>query len=324
MGALEDRWRAKMAVLLAQTSDAGLTANELRRKYDDAKGPASPRRSGDAAMHRQFSRGICATPSPATRCWACHTALRDPGANYFACGACGALNGIEPRIARAFIGCAVRNLCRHLTQQHGRKVAGTTALAMAYVIVQVPHYLLPSLRVADMSVWCSHAFLAAFLSVGTVFNFVATMCTSPGTMYAYMHACMHACMHVCMYVCSPLTMRTSPGYVTIECCPLLVGPAQQPPPPQQQQQPAGSGGFGSDAEAGHTRLSRLKVPDSNPPALGSMRPSCSPPLGLRLMLTSPGPHVTLMLTSPGPHLINAGRPSTVRTYRSEDGGTRRT
>ena len=293
MGALEDRWRAKMAVLLAQTSDAGLTANELRRKYDDAKGPASPRRSGDAAMHRQFSRGICATPSPATRCWACHTALRDPGANYFACGACGALNGIEPRIARAFIGCAVRNLCRHLTQQHGRKVAGTTALAMAYVIVQVPHYLLPSLRVADMSVWCSHAFLAAFLSVGTVFNFVATMCTSP-------------------------------GYVTIECCPLLVGPAQQPPPPQQQQQPAGSGGFGSDAEAGHTRLSRLKVPDSNPPALGSMRPSCSPPLGLRLMLTSPGPHVTLMLTSPGPHLINAGRPSTVRTYRSEDGGTRRT
>ena len=37
---LEDRMRAKMQNLLRETSDAGLTEREIRRKYEDDAAPA--------------------------------------------------------------------------------------------------------------------------------------------------------------------------------------------------------------------------------------------------------------------------------------------
>ena len=92
--------------VLQTTDDAWLTAEELSKKYDEAaerqeaKSPRQPltpssgcrasgwggtcasRHSGVASHSVQFD-----TTHAVVRCFACDTALRNPSASYFSCGA---------------------------------------------------------------------------------------------------------------------------------------------------------------------------------------------------------------------------------------------
>ena len=82
---LDDRFRAKMEGLLRESSDSTLTAHEKKALRPDQSHTPVQRQPSTARLGASM-----------TRCWACSTALRDPGAAFFACGACGASNGAEP------------------------------------------------------------------------------------------------------------------------------------------------------------------------------------------------------------------------------------
>lgn len=194
---LEDRRRATMQRLLHEAQDDRLTASELRHKYSEPE-PASPRLR--PTLSRPGMRMGSPRPSAnAMRCWACSTALRDPGAAFFACGACGALNGSEPHHLHALDGCCLRGACRRLTQ-HGRTTAMLTSMAIGTVIVGGFRCLLPYLCDAA-SAWTSasllHTLLACWLAAGTVVNFAAVRLAGP-------------------------------GFVVEECCPLRRGGGEMP------------------------------------------------------------------------------------------------
>ena len=213
---LDERRREKMALLLAESSDKNLTQGEIRRKYhdneDELQRPASPRQSCAGTTQARSRQAV--TPSltrgfsqlTMTRCWCCSTALRDPGAAFFACGACGALNGVEPRSDRAFAACVLRGACRRLSKQHGRKTAAATSVLIGSVLVVGVQRLLPTLVDAGSawslaSLW--HTALTAFLASGTVFNYVVAMVAGNG----------------------------EANFVVVETCPLrLHAPAAAPPP----------------------------------------------------------------------------------------------
>ena len=185
---LDDRRRAKMAELIHQQSDSALTAEELRRKYgdpDDGDGPPpSPRHKPTlTACHSRPSLGSMGFGVTTTRCWACATALRDPGASFFACGACGALNGEEPKLQRQpFDRTPWRSVCR-LAARRGRLAALATTLALVASGFQAARVLLP--RLVDQSSPMAsasliHRLLFGYLGVGVAFNFLATMLAGPG------------------------------------------------------------------------------------------------------------------------------------------------
>jgi len=217
---LDDRMKEKMAQLLSQTNDSALTQTELRRKYDggdipDVFTPCSPRQRTSAASVQQRS-----TPGQAcgrsqyheglTRCWACGTSLRDPGAAFFSCGACGALNGKEPIPDRAFSGCVFRGACRRLSKNHGRKTATVAAALIGAIIVVGVGHLLPRL-IDAAGPWTTafHVGLTIILSSGVVFNY-----------------------------CAAVLAGSSPAnFVLSECCPLRM-------------QGGGGGGGGGGGEGG--------------------------------------------------------------------------
>ena len=215
---MDDRIRKMREKILTSTDDAALTATELRSKYgkDEEMKPRSPRPSfADAPRQRSFASSssnlrpsgtpsafdlddgcgcggrISAAGTPSSvavngvcvrRCFLCGTTLRDPGVPYFACGACGALNGAEPRIQRAFDGCVFRGMCRSLSKR-GRRVVGVVCALIAFVIAAGCRFVLP--YVVDPASALSpasarHYALTAFLSLGTVFNYAATVLVGPG------------------------------------------------------------------------------------------------------------------------------------------------
>ena len=228
---LQARMQEKMQQMLSATSDSALTASELRRKYDDPNGPATPRTSAAAAERR-----LSVAPRNAaamTRCWACCTALRDPGASYFSCGACGALNGVEPRISSAFAGCCLRGMCRNLSK-HGRKTSAVVTLLIASVIIEGVQHLLPYLVSPDFA-WSGatvrHVCLAIYLSVGTVFNYCAASLAGP-------------------------------GYVISECCPLRLGTASS------EEDNAPTGGRSAPAASEMSSLQRLTLAHGELPLRG--------------------------------------------------------
>ena len=206
---LDDRMRAKRQSLLRESNDAGLTASEVRFKYDDedhashaaSVPPSSPRHrtpsggcgnsslASEALLQRQHSSS---RQLFATRCWACNTALRNPGANYFACGACGALNGEEPPSSNS-----------HPSARCGARIArrygwvpllATTAVGM-WATAACAQRLLPRL-IGPLSAWAPamvrHIVLVTYLWLGVTFNFAATVLAGP-------------------------------GYIKAECCPLRMG-----------------------------------------------------------------------------------------------------
>ena len=175
--------------VLSGTDDARLTNDELRRKYEvTVEIPSSPRLGASPGSLK--SRHSAVLPSfqqtlllPTFRCFACDTNLRDPGVGWFACGACGAMNGEgEPRINRAFDGCVFRGMCRRLSR-HGRAVVLAVIGLIAYVIVEGVTCLLP-LLVDQSSPWTRasllHRGLTCVLASGTAFNYAATLLTRPG------------------------------------------------------------------------------------------------------------------------------------------------
>ena len=175
--------------VLSGTDDARLTNDELRRKYEVAvEMPSSPR-LGASPGGLKSRKGSVTLPSfhqtqllPTIRCFACDTNLRDPGVGWFACGACGAMNGAgEPRINRAFDGCVFRGMCRSLSR-HGRTVVLAVIGLITYVIVEGVTRLLPLL--VDESPWTRtsllHRGLTCVLASGTAFNYAATLLTRPG------------------------------------------------------------------------------------------------------------------------------------------------
>jgi hypothetical protein len=168
--------REKAQHLLMHSSDAALTTSDLRRKYEEA--PSSPRRTsglGSALLRdRQSSTGF-AKPAASFRCWACSTTLRDPGATFFSCGACGALNGNVPK--RASPGTCGGSLFA----QHGRIALAACGLVLVWGITKsISLLLLPYHSEDGVAFKNPHAALAAFLSVGVVFNFLATVLAGPG------------------------------------------------------------------------------------------------------------------------------------------------
>lgn len=195
---LDDKLRSKMQVLLKDSSDASLTASELRRKYDDEdvnpRTPSSPRlrscsSTSDASLLNRHSFASHARVPAATRCWACSTALRDPGAAFFSCGACGALNGEEPpvQLPRRGLLCAVLS-------RRGRMTLFLTIFTFVWVCVQGASVLLPRMATGgddaaggDGSSASSprpplrHTLAFAFLLFGLGFNLLATTCVGPGT-----------------------------------------------------------------------------------------------------------------------------------------------
>ena len=174
--------------VLSATDDAWLTSDEVRRKYEVAvEIPSSPR-LGASSPGGLKSRHSAAVPNyqqvllPTYRCFACDTNLRDPGVGWFACGACGAMNGEgEPRINRAFDGCVFRGMCRCFSR-HGRAIVLVVIGLIAYVIVEGVARLLPLL--VDESPWTRasllHRGLTCVLASGTAFNYAATLLTGPG------------------------------------------------------------------------------------------------------------------------------------------------
>ena len=188
------RMEAKMAAasqsVLSGTDDARLTSEELRSKYEVAvEIPSSPR-LGASPGGLKSRKASVTLPSfhqtqllPTFRCFACDTNLRDPGVGWFACGACGAMNGEgEPRINRAFDGCVFRGMCRCLSR-HGRAVVLAVIGLIAYVIIEGVTRLLP-LLVDESSPWTRasmlHRGITCVLASGTAFNYAATLLTRPG------------------------------------------------------------------------------------------------------------------------------------------------
>ena len=182
---LDERMQAKMRGLLRESDDASLTAAERHRKYheDVAKPASSPTRRTPTQVRVRASYSFGGLAESHTRCWACRTSLFDPGAAFFSCGACGALNGTEPRHARAFETCSCRGACR-CASRHGRLTCAASCALMGFVIIQHVRLLLP--RIVDAGFAATpttarHVIFTAVLSIGTVFNFVATMLAGPGT-----------------------------------------------------------------------------------------------------------------------------------------------
>ena len=178
---LEDRMKAKMNSIIHQQSDSSLTASELRRKYDEpADGPPSPRLK---ATSTTYSRTIQMSLVASTRCWACATALHDPGASFFACGACGAFNGEEPRQPhQPFDSTPWRLVCRRAAQR-GRLAAATTALVLKVAIAQLLFVLLPRLM-GSASSWSAtalaHLVAILYIAINVSFNLAATLASGPG------------------------------------------------------------------------------------------------------------------------------------------------
>ena len=120
--------------------------------------------------------------SEASRCWACGSALNFSAAEEqaTACASCGARNGVEPRMPRAFESCVFRPLCRSLSV-HGRFTHVIVASLILVVIIAGSVLLLP---VVTDPTWTAaslrHVGLTVILSVGTIFNFLATSFTGPG------------------------------------------------------------------------------------------------------------------------------------------------
>ena len=189
MGRIDAKLAAASHSVLSGTDDARLTNDELRRKYETAvETPSSPRLGASPGGLKSRKGGVTQGGQdqtqllPTIRCFACDTSLRDPGVGWFACGACGAMNGTrEPRINRAFDGCVFRGMCRCLSR-HGRAVVLVVIGLIAYVIVAGVTHLLPLL--VDESPWTRasllHRGLTCVLASGTAFNYAATLLAGPG------------------------------------------------------------------------------------------------------------------------------------------------
>ena len=158
---LDDKLRSKTLQLMHQQSDTALTADELRRKYaeQDESPPQSPRRAS-TTHRRDFTPSSFIT---ATRCWACATALRDPGASFFACGACGALNGEELKPPKLDSGPCKR------AARCGRLAGVLTFVILVSLGVGAWRVLSP--RVGP---------LFAYLCFGVMFNLFLTCLLGPG------------------------------------------------------------------------------------------------------------------------------------------------
>ena len=282
-------------ILTSTQVDGALTATELRSKYgkDEEMKPRSPRPSfADAPRQRSFASSssnlrpsgtpsafdlddgcgcggrlsAAGTPSSVAvngvcvrRCFLCGTTLRDPGVPYFACGACGALNGAEPRIQRAFDGCVFRGMCRSLSKR-GRRVVGVVCALIAFVIAAGCRFVLP--YVVDPASALSpasarHYALTAFLSLGTVFNYAATVLVGPG--------------HVTTE-CNPLLpkARASPPKLEVaaddESNPLLQTPVRS-----SGGDDGANGGGGGGGGGGKEALARLIVERGEQPLRGWRR-----------------------------------------------------
>ena len=178
---LEQKMARMQLQVLTATDDAHLTAEQLKQKNDTSLRPHSPS-AGLKARHSAMHTLQHTQSFSTLRCFACDTALRDPGVGWFSCGACGALNGEdEPRISRAFDGCIFRGMCRRLSR-HGRLVVLAVLGIIGIVIYEGVTAILPIL--VDESPWTRaslmHGALTAFLAAGTVFNYGAAVLTSPG------------------------------------------------------------------------------------------------------------------------------------------------
>jgi hypothetical protein len=183
-GGLDARRQAKMAELMLQQGDSALTEAE-RQKYSEANTP-SRRSSIKASDDTDFVNTPSSPraryrgedlPANTTRCWACGTALRDPGADYFACGACGALIGEEPKLPRQ----SGVPLWRFVAQ-HTRLSVALVSLAAVAVCVQTVRALLPPLTDASATggAVLRHGLLLAYLASGVVLNAAAIVLAGPG------------------------------------------------------------------------------------------------------------------------------------------------
>ena len=173
--------KAKMAAIIRESSDSSLTHSELRRKYQEPQdGPPSPRLK---ATSTAYSRTIQMNLIASTRCWACSTALHDPGATFFACGACGAFNGEEPKLPHAPFDTTPFSIVCRVAAQRGRLAAVLSAItlkasAMVLVLVLLPRLVDPSSAWALTSV--GHSVLVVYLAFGVAFNYFATVASGPG------------------------------------------------------------------------------------------------------------------------------------------------
>lgn len=147
----------------------------------EPRGPASPKwaRPSFSTSMRDFDEELL--PAKTTQCWCCSSTLRDPGASFFSCGACGALNGELASVRSGLAGCVFRRCCRRLAR-FGCLLRLLVFSLFAAVVVQACGHLLP--RVAgDSPLGASavlHGGVTLLLVAGTGFNMLATVLAGPG------------------------------------------------------------------------------------------------------------------------------------------------
>ena len=121
-------------------------------------------------------------PQTPSRCWCCSALLPPTVGASENCQRCGAVVFEAIRTRGVFDECVFRGPCRAFGR-YGRMMSLFTAAVIFYCIEENVRLLLPTLLalVGPQSTagTCLRA-LSVYLSCVTLFNFVATMCTSPG------------------------------------------------------------------------------------------------------------------------------------------------
>ncbi|KAG2484330.1 hypothetical protein HYH03_016872 [Edaphochlamys debaryana] len=149
---------------------------------------AGPPAGSDGAPSNENAQQAQASSAPAVQCWACGVLVAVPIINgelapVFRCGWCGAISEAAPPGAGAGASRRRRGLWRGFMRLLSRLsyIVVLFVLGLVFVIIAPGvGFVLPALS-SNPVIWLVHTAITWFVSAGVLFNYLAAVFTSPGT-----------------------------------------------------------------------------------------------------------------------------------------------